>query len=176
MTDKPETPFRPCCPTAPTPAAARPQPPAPRPDRMARLEELPRLKSEAHVMRVMVEDFCHYHHGTNGRLLCPKCKEFLDYSLKRLACCPYGENKPVCGDCKIHCYKPAERETARRIMRWSGPRLIFTHPMMAVGHVVDKIVHKAPEKPRNTQRAKPAAKSAPQPKAAKTESAAAKKD
>ena len=59
-------------------------------------------------MRVMVEEFCSYHHGTSGHLLCPKCQAFLDYALKRLACCPYGEEKPVCGSCKIHCYKPAE--------------------------------------------------------------------
>ena len=74
-------------------------------------------------------------------------RRFLDYALKRLACCPYGEDKPVCGSCKIHCYKPAERETARQVMRWAGPRLIFSHPLMAVSHVVDKLVHKAPDTP-----------------------------
>ena len=78
-------------------------------------------KSEAQTMRVMVEEFCSYHHGTSGHMLCPKCQAFLDYALKRLACCPYGEEKPVCGSCKIHCYKPAERETARQVMRWAGP-------------------------------------------------------
>ena len=135
---------------------------APRPDRMSRLQDLPRLKSEAQTIRVMVEEFCSYHHGTSGHMLCPKCQAFLDYALKRLACCPYGEDKPVCGSCKIHCYKPAERETARQVMRWAGPRLIFSHPLMAVSHVVDKLVHKAPDKPRNTARAKPAVKPAAQ--------------
>ena len=133
---------------------------APRPDRMSRRQDLPRLKSEAQTIRVMVEEFCSYHHGTSGHMLCPKCQAFLDYALKRLACCPYGEDKPVCGSCKIHCYKPAERETARQVMRWAGPRLIFSHPLMAVSHVVDKLVHKAPDKPRNTARAKPAMKPA----------------
>ena len=61
---------------------------APRPDRMSRLQDLPRLKSEAQTIRVMVEEFCSYHHGTSGHMLCPKCQAFLDYALKRLACCP----------------------------------------------------------------------------------------
>lgn len=136
-----------------TPGQAEPGKNAPaagaKPDRMARLETLPRLRSEAQTLRAMTDMFCSAHHSTAKGELCPDCQAFVDYALKRLACCPYGEEKPVCGSCKIHCYKPAEREIARGIMRWAGPRLLFRHPLMAIGHIADKIRYKAPEKPRN---------------------------
>ncbi|MDO5531202.1 nitrous oxide-stimulated promoter family protein [Sutterella sp.] len=142
MTEEKET-------TAP---AVRPKPK----DRMARLEEIPRLKEEAATIRIMTGDFCAHFHGTDGKNLCPACQEFLAYALKRLACCPYGGEKPVCGKCKIHCYKPREREVARKMMRWAGPRLIWTHPRLAVQHLID-LRREAPEKPRNTARpARPA--------------------
>ena len=117
-------------------------------DRMSRLSDIPRLREEAETIRVMTGEYCAHFHGTDGKNLCPACREFLAYALKRLACCPYGGEKPVCGKCKIHCYKPAERETARRIMRWAGPRLMWTHPKMAFIHLLD-LRREAPEKPRN---------------------------
>lgn len=117
-------------------------------DRMSRLKDIPRLREEAETIRVMTGEYCAHFHGTDGKNLCPACREFLAYALKRLACCPYGGEKPVCGKCKIHGYKPAERETARRIMRWAGPRLMWTHPKMAFIHLLD-LRREAPEKPRN---------------------------
>lgn len=116
-------------------------------DRMSRLETLPRLKKEARTIEAMVKLYCKAHHHPEHDI-CPECRAFLDYALKRLACCPFGEEKPVCAKCRIHCYRPAERETARSIMRWAGPRLVWTHPVMAVRHIFDSM-RPAPEKPRN---------------------------
>lgn len=132
---------------------------------MRRLEELPRLRGETETIRAMVRLYCRAHHPNDVNpddpdRVCPACRSFLDYALKRLACCPYGEEKPVCEKCRIHCYKPAERETAREVMRWAGPRLIWRHPVMAIRHVFDSM-RPAPEKPRN--RAKPAAAPAVKP-------------
>lgn len=160
---KPPRPFATCLIPFPMTDSARPAAPK---DRMARLTEVPRLRKEAETIRVMTGEYCAHFHGTDGRTLCPSCAAFLAYALKRLACCPYGGEKPVCGKCRIHCYKPAERETARRIMRWAGPRLILKHPVMAIEHVLDAR-REAPEKPRNT-RTKATPKPAPQavPKAA----------
>ena len=83
---------------------------------MRRLEELPRLRGETETIRAMVRLYCWAHHANDVNpddpdRVCPACRSFLDYALKRLACCPYGEEKPVCEKCRIHCYKPAERET-----------------------------------------------------------------
>ncbi|VDZ74526.1 protein [Atlantibacter hermannii] len=31
-----------------------------------------------------------------------------DYAMKRLDKCAFGENKPACRQCPIHCYQPAK--------------------------------------------------------------------
>ncbi len=69
----------------------------------------------------MVEVYCHDHHGTKSDL-CSECRELLEYAEVRLDRCPYGENKPTCNKCPIHCYKPAPKEQMRLVMRYSGPQ------------------------------------------------------
>lgn len=122
-------------------------------DRLERLQTHARLRSEAKTISAMIHIYCNAHHSHQARDasgLCEACKAFEAYALKRLACCPYQDNKPVCQKCKIHCYRPAERELAREIMRYSGPRLIVRHPILALKHVLDSR-RPAPEKPRNTK-------------------------
>ena len=133
----------------PIPDTAMPLPAdTPNNNRMQRLETVARLKYEKTTLEVMVRDFCRRRHGTREEL-CPECADFLAYALKRLACCPYGAQKPVCAKCRIHCYKPEYKETARVIMREEGPRLMFTHPILAIRHLWQSLTVKAPEKPRN---------------------------
>lgn len=38
---------------------------------------------------------------------------------------------------KVHCYKPEMREKIREVMRFSGPRMIFHHPYLAIKHVIE---------------------------------------
>ena len=45
--------------------------------------------------------------------------------------------KENCSNCKVHCYKPEMREKIRAVMRFSGPRMIFRHPVTAVHHVLE---------------------------------------
>lgn len=122
-----------------------------KPDRMARLETIARLKEESLTIEAMVKCFCRAKHKDgekNESGLCPDCEAFLAYAKKRLACCPYGSGKPVCAKCRIHCYKPAEKAAAREIMRFAGPRLVFSHPVLALKHLIYSR-RPAPEKPRN---------------------------
>lgn len=90
-------------------------------------------------MRRMVEIYCAGNHGEALGAPCPECLEFLEYARRRLEKCPYGEGKPVCAKCPIHCYKRTQREQARAIMRYSGPRMLWRHPWLAIMHVVDKL-------------------------------------
>ena len=48
-----------------------------------------------------------------ARTASAECEQFLAYVHRRLEKCPYGEAKPTCARCPIHCYKARERETAR---------------------------------------------------------------
>lgn len=42
------------------------------------------------------------------------------YAQKRLDKCIFGEEKPACKQCPVHCYQPAKREEMKQIMRWAG--------------------------------------------------------
>jgi hypothetical protein len=98
-----------------------------------------RMKREFRTMQCMVEIYCADHHFAGGGMLCPECEKFLDYSARRLEKCPYEEGKPVCARCPIHCYKHAEREQARVIMRYAGPRMAWRHPWLSLTHMLDKL-------------------------------------
>ena len=92
------------------------------------------LKREAKLLSAMVLAYCKKNHGSES--LCDECREFLTFALTRLACCPFGENKPTCLKCKIHCYRAEEKETARQIMREQGPRMLLRHPILTAEHLI----------------------------------------
>lgn len=88
-------------------------------------------------MENMVVLYCEHHHGGAGP--CEDCRRFLAYAEKRLEKCPYGDAKPTCAKCPVHCYKRRQREHAREIMRFAGPRMTWRHPWLALMHVLDKL-------------------------------------
>ena len=94
-----------------------------------------RLDRERRTVRAMVELYCAAHHGTEG--LCAACAALADYADRRLDRCPYGPDKPTCVNCPIHCYRAEPREQMRAVMRFAGPRMLRSHPVLAVFHLVD---------------------------------------
>jgi len=96
-----------------------------------------RLGREFTTMRRMVGLYCQAHHAADAARPCPQCAAFLDYAARRLDKCPYGEDKPTCANCPVHCYKPAPREFARDVMRYAGPRMMTRHPWLALMHLID---------------------------------------
>ena len=88
-------------------------------------------------MTKMVGIYCAAHHGEPGDDLCTSCQEFLAYAETRLHKCPYGEDKPTCANCPVHCYKAARRDEARKIMRYAGPRMLLRHPLLTIAHQLD---------------------------------------
>ncbi|CAH2030361.1 nitrous oxide-stimulated promoter family protein [Trichlorobacter ammonificans] len=57
--------------------------------------------------------------------LCEECSRFVAYAIARRLHCPLEAEKPSCKNCRIHCYAPAQRELVKRIMAWSGRRMIL---------------------------------------------------
>ena len=55
------------------------------------------------------------------------------------------ETKTFCSACKVHCYKPEMREQIRTVMRWSGPRMLFVHPVLAIRHMKETMKAKKSE-------------------------------
>ena len=89
---------------------------------------------EKKTLRAMIDIFCRGQHGS-GKALCGECRELLAYAEERLQACRFGEKKPKCSQCEVHCYKPAMREKIRNVMRFAGPRMIARHPVLALRHI-----------------------------------------
>lgn len=60
------------------------------------------------------------------------------YVAKKLAACPHGDDKPSCSSCKIHCYDKDHREMIKKVMKYSGPRMMFYAPGDALRHLLEK--------------------------------------
>jgi len=98
---------------------------------------LKRIKREKITLDKMIRIYCKHIHNC-GNPPCADCNEIKEYAFKRLLNCPYEEDKPVCSNCTVHCYKPDMREKVRKIMRFSGPRILFRHPYLAIMHLLDE--------------------------------------
>lgn len=90
---------------------------------------------EKEVVSKMIQIFCKNHH--HSKHLCKECQELNDYANMRSDKCPFMANKTFCSNCKVHCYKSDMRQKIREVMRYSGPRMIFHHPIMAISHVIE---------------------------------------
>jgi hypothetical protein len=96
-----------------------------------------RYRREYNTLRAMAEIYCQYFHsGPDG--LCESCSSFLVYAQQRLEKCVFGNEKPACSECPIHCYRPEERERAKTIMKYSGPKMFARHPFLTLFHFWDK--------------------------------------
>ncbi len=86
------------------------------------------LERERKTMLTMIQMYCKKVHDYKHEQ-CQECSELLNYADERLKYCRFGDEKPICEKCPIHCYKPDMREKVRQVMRYAGPRMIYTHPI-----------------------------------------------
>ncbi|WP_434510557.1 nitrous oxide-stimulated promoter family protein [Desulfitobacterium sp. AusDCA] len=96
-----------------------------------------RIEREKQTITLMIQLYCQHKHCPQAKL-CDNCQGLLHYAHQRLDHCKFGENKTVCGDCSVHCYKKELRDKIISVMRYSGPRMIFHHPIVALQHLIDK--------------------------------------
>jgi hypothetical protein len=107
-----------------------------------------RRERESIIVQSMIKMYCRENHNIEGTL-CDDCDSLSKYAEKRLLSCMYGEIKPVCKHCPVHCYSPVMREQMRKVMRWAGPRMIFRNPFFAVMHIIDNLTSPK-QKKKNT--------------------------
>lgn len=105
--------------------------------RCFKMAKTTRSDREKKTVNVMIELYCQQNHKPSHPL-CSDCQELLAYAHQRVEHCKFGENKTVCGDCTVHCYKREMREKIQEIMRYAGPRMLFYHPIMAFHHILDR--------------------------------------
>lgn len=101
-------------------------------------------KREKEMVSDMILLYCRKQHkslrkttGLGKTDLCPECADLEVYARMRSDKCPFMETKTFCSNCRVHCYKPDMRERIRVVMRFSGPRMLFVHPVAAIRHVVE---------------------------------------
>ena len=96
-----------------------------------------KIEREQKTVAQMIRIYCRHREG--NRELCADCTALLEYAHKRLANCPFGENKSSCRKCSVHCYRPDMKERIKAVMRYSGPRMIFYHPIAAIRHIISEL-------------------------------------
>ena len=106
----------------------------------------PRLVREHRTIGLMIGLYCRGNHQ-QGEGLCRDCRGLLDYARQRIDVCPYQERKGTCLKCPVHCYEADRREEIRKVMRYSGPRMLLRHPVLTIRHLMDSR-HSSPGKPK----------------------------
>ncbi len=95
-----------------------------------------RFDRERRTVRRMVEIYCRGHHQRGGAL-CERCDGLYSYAMARLDHCVYQDDKPTCKKCPVHCYRKDMRAEMRQVMIYSGPRMLVSHPVLAIRHLLD---------------------------------------
>lgn len=103
-------------------------------------------ENEKKTVEQMIAMYCHGRHHSKKNELCASCEELKDYAFKRIDLCPFMETKTFCSVCKVHCYQPEMRQRIRTVMRYSGPRMLYVHPKMAVCHLFETMKQKRAQK------------------------------
>lgn len=96
-----------------------------------------RRERERQTITAMLRLYCRAHHPSHGPGLCPTCAALQAYAGLRLERCRFGEDKPACARCTVHCYKADMRQRVRQVMLWAGPRMLLRHPLLAIRHLID---------------------------------------
>ncbi|MGL5244613.1 MAG: nitrous oxide-stimulated promoter family protein [Sarcina sp.] len=92
-----------------------------------------KIEKEKRTIELMIRIYCKKKHNCKNTI-CNECGELLEYAHKRLNNCKFGDEKSTCAKCPIHCYKKDMREKVKKVMRFSGPRLIIYNPIELIRH------------------------------------------
>lgn len=93
-----------------------------------------RRDTEKHIFERMSLLYCRGH--KHEKVPCDNCSKVIKYAQQRIDACKFGDNKTFCSKCTIHCFKLEMREEVRKIMRYSGPRMVFYHPVEVIKHLL----------------------------------------
>ena len=103
----------------------------------ARNKRFVRRARELKTIAAMLRMYCRAHRHETRVPLCASCDELLKYASRRLQRCVFGDAKPTCANCLVHCYSAERREQIRIVMRWAGPRMLRRHPILGILHLID---------------------------------------
>ena len=98
-----------------------------------------RILRERRTIAAMIAMRCREVHAPGRPGLCDDCERLLAYAGERIDHCVFKDAKPVCARCPVHCYGRSKREEIRAVMRFSGPRMLLSHPVLAIQHLLDHL-------------------------------------
>ena len=91
------------------------------------------------ILETMIRLYCKRKHQKawqcNGKNLCAQCESLRDYAFRRIDACKQDKRVITCKDCPVHCYSKSHKQAIREVMRFSGPRLLITHPLLVLKHL-----------------------------------------
>lgn len=99
-----------------------------------------KIAREKKIANLMIKLYCENNHQGVG--LCLDCSDLSDYVEKKIDNCPFIEVKTFCSNCQVHCYNKPMREKIKIVMKYSGPRMIIYHPIIAIDHSYQSIKRK----------------------------------
>ncbi|OCG66852.1 nitrous oxide-stimulated promoter family protein [Gilliamella sp. Fer4-1] len=102
----------------------------------------PKIIQEKKTVSAMLYLYCHKQHNSKNHQLCNECNDLLQYAMQRLTMCRFGENKTTCERCPKHCYRKDYKQKIKQVMRFSGPRMMIYHPIMALRHLYKNLLSK----------------------------------
>lgn len=97
------------------------------------------IEREKTIVSKMIELYCKRNHKCKD-ILCEDCEKLRSYSIARLNNCRYTKDKHVCRKCKTPCYSPSMRDQIKKVMRFSGPRMILYHPLHVIYYITKKVI------------------------------------
>ncbi|KGF35836.1 nitrous oxide-stimulated promoter family protein [Hoylesella buccalis] len=93
-----------------------------------------KIERDQETIRLMIDLYCRHHLRLNE--VSEAYRQLGDYACERLQLCKFGEQKPACKDCSVHCYKPDMRQQIREVMRRAGPRMVFYALLATCRHLI----------------------------------------
>ncbi len=96
------------------------------------------IEREQKIVELMIRIYCNKYHNHRDAL-CSECEGVRNYAMGQLSKCRYGNSKPTCRKCKTHCYSSIMKEKIIKVMRFSAPKMIFSHPVYTLYYIIRKI-------------------------------------
>lgn len=95
------------------------------------VNEGPKISFEKKTVNAMIEIYYKRYQDEAHQV---EKDDVVSYAMARLNYCRFGEEKPTCKVCPVHCYKKSYKDKMQQIMRYSGPRMLVYHPVMSMEH------------------------------------------
>ena len=108
-----------------------------------------KIDYEKNMLLYMIKLYCRHNHKEyhknynktfGSKNICKECEEVYNYACERTSKCRFISTKTFCSACSSHCYKKEMREKIKNIMIFSGKRMIFYRPVIALKHVFVMLV------------------------------------